>query len=139
MAQVQEASLARQRFLMVLVGSLALAAVLLAAVGLHGLIATTVIERSREMGIRVALGATMPQAMRSLALPGIRLAAGGTAVGIAASFAFVRLLKHYLWGVSSSDPVTFVCVAALLLVVAVVASVIPALRILRLEPAAVLR
>jgi ABC-type antimicrobial peptide transport system permease subunit len=139
MAQVQEASLARQRFLMVLVGSLALAAVLLAAVGLHGLIATTVIERSREMGIRVALGATMPQAMRSLALPGIRLAAGGTVVGIAASFAFVRLLKHYLWGVSSSDPVTFVCVAALLLVVAVVASVIPALRILRLEPAAVLR
>jgi putative ABC transport system permease protein len=139
MAQVQEASLARQRFLMVLVGSLALAAVLLAAVGLHGLIATTVIERSREMGIRVALGATMPQAMRSLALPGILLAAGGTVVGIPASFAFVRLLKHYLWGVSSSDPVTFVCVAALLLVVAVVASVIPALRILRLEPAAVLR
>jgi predicted permease len=139
MADVQRASLARQRFLMVLLTGLALSAVLLAAVGLHGLIATTVLERSREMGIRAALGATMPQAMRSLALPGIVLAAAGTAIGLPVSLAFAPLLRHYVWGISTTDPVTFVSVAALLLMVSIVASVVPALRILRLDPAAVLK
>jgi predicted permease len=139
MSGVQRASLARQRFLMVLLGGLALSAVLLAGVGLHGLIATTVLERSREIGIRVALGATRTQAMRSLALPGIALATAGTALGIPASLAFVRLLQHYVWGVSITDPMTFVSVALLLLAVAAVASVIPAMRILRFEPAAVLK
>jgi ABC-type antimicrobial peptide transport system permease subunit len=137
--QVQEASLAQQRFLTVILAGLALAAVLLAAVGIHGLIATTVFERSREMGIRVALGATMSQAMRSLALPGIVLAVTGTAIGIAASLAFVRLLQHYVWGVSTTDPVTFGTVIATLLAVATIASVVPALKILRMDPAAILR
>ncbi len=139
MSQVQNASLAQQRFLMVLLAGLALAAVLLAAVGIHGLIATTVVERSREMGIRVALGSTMAQAMRALALPGIFLALTGTVIGSVASLAFVRLLRHYVWGVSTSDPLTFAGVAALLLAVAAVASLLPALRILRLDPAAILR
>jgi predicted permease len=137
--QVQEASLAQQRFLTVILAGLALAAVLLAAVGIHGLIATTVFERSREMGIRVALGATMSQAMRSLALPGIVLALTGTAIGIAASLAFVRLLQHYVWGVSTTDPVTFGIVIATLLAVATIASVVPALKILRMDPATILR
>jgi ABC-type antimicrobial peptide transport system permease subunit len=139
MTQVRDASLARQRFLMVLLAGLALAAVLLAAVGIHGLIATTVLERSREMGIRVALGATLPQAMRTLALPGIVLTLVGTAIGILASLAFVRLIAHYVWGVSTTDPVTFAAVGAILLAVASVASFVPALRILRLDPATALR
>jgi ABC-type antimicrobial peptide transport system permease subunit len=116
-----------------------LAAVLLAAVGIHGLIATTVVERSREIGIRVALGATMTNALRALALPGIVLALAGTAIGIAVSLALARLLQHYVWGVSTTDPVTFAAVAALLPAVATVASLIPALRILRLDPAMILR
>jgi ABC-type antimicrobial peptide transport system permease subunit len=139
MKQVQNASLAQQRFLMVLLGGLALAAVFLAAVGIHGLIATTVVERSREMGIRVALGATAAQAIRALALPGILLAAAGTVIGIAASLAFVRLVRHYVWGVSTTDPLTFAGVAAVLLAVAAVASVVPALRLLRIDPATILR
>jgi predicted permease len=139
MEQVQDASLARQRFLMVLLAGLALAAVLLAAVGIHGLIATTLVERSREIGIRVALGATTTNALRALALPGIVLALTGTAIGIAASFVLARLLQHYVWGVSTTDPVTFAAVAALLPAVATVASFIPALRILRLDPATILR
>jgi hypothetical protein len=139
MAQVREASLARQRFVMSLLGGLALAAVLLAGVGIHGMIATTVIERSREMGIRVALGATLSQAMRSLALPGIVLTLAGIALGLATSLAVVRLLAHYVWGVSTTDPLTFAAVAATLLAVAAVASFVPALRILRLDPAEVLR
>jgi len=139
MSQVRDASLARQRFLMVLLTGLALAAVLLAAVGIHGLIATTVLERSREMGIRVALGATLMQAMRSLALPGIILTLVGTLIGLAASVVFVRLLTHYVWGVSTTDPATFAGVAAILLAVASIASLIPAMRILRLDPATILR
>ena len=139
MRQVQDASLAQQRFLMVLFGGLAAAAVLLAAVGIHGLIATAVLERTREMGIRVALGATEAHAMRALALPGVVLAGIGTIAGIVASVAFSRLLQHYVWGVSTTDPVTFAAVAALLPCVAVVASVGPATRILRLDPAAILR
>ena len=139
MRQVQDASLAQQRFAMVLLGALAAAAVLLAAVGIHGLIATAVLERTREMGIRVALGATGMHAMRALALPGVVLAAIGTVAGIVASAAFSRLLQHYLWGVSPTDPLTFAAVSALLLCVAAVASVVPAARILRLDPAAILR
>jgi predicted permease len=137
--QVQDASLAQQRFLTVILAALGLAAVLLAAVGIHGLIATTVFERRREMGIRVALGATMSEAMRSLALPGIVLALTGTAIGIGASLAFVRLLQHYVWGVSTTDPVTFGAVIATLLAVATIASVVPALKILRMDPATILR
>lgn len=139
MSQVQTASLARQRFLMVLLAGLALAAVLLAAIGIHGLIATTVLERSREMGIRVALGSTMPQAMRTLALPGIVLALVGTLIGIVASLAVARLLQHYVWGISTTDPITFAAVAAVLLAVASVASIVPATRILRLDAATILR
>jgi len=139
MEQVRDASLARQRFLMVLLAGLAVAAVLLAAIGIHGLIATTVVERTREMGIRVALGATMGQAMRSLVVPGVLLAVGGTAIGTLASLGFVPLLRHFLWGVSATDPATFLAVGAILLAVASVASVGPALRILRLDPAKALR
>jgi hypothetical protein len=139
MEQVRDASLAQQRFLMLLLAGLAIAAVLLAAVGIHGLIATTVVERTREMGIRMALGATTGQAMRSLALPGVLLAIGGTATGTFASLGFVPLLRHFLWGVSATDPVTFFAVGAILFAVASIASFGPALRILRLDPAKALR
>jgi ABC-type antimicrobial peptide transport system permease subunit len=91
------------------------------------------------MGIRVALGSTLPQAMRTLALPGIVLALVGTVIGIGASLAFARLLQHYVWGVSTTDPITFVAVTVVLLGVASVASIVPALRVLRLDAAAILR
>lgn len=139
MSQVQAAAIAPQRFLMALLAALAAASVLLAAVGLHGLIATSVTERTREIGIRLALGATAAQAMRTLAVPGVMLAAAGTAIGLAASLGMARLLRHFVWGVSTNDPLTFVAVACVLLVVATAASVAPALRILRLDPAVTLR
>jgi predicted permease len=135
MREVQQASLAQQRFLMVLLAALATAAVLLAAVGIHGLIATTVTERTREMGIRLALGATLAQAARSLALPGVFLALIGIGIGAVAAVGFGRLLRHFLWGVSANDPLTFAVVSGLLLCVASLASVVPALRIVRLDPA----
>jgi predicted permease len=139
MADVQAASLAQQRFLMVLLGALALSTVLLAGIGIHGLIATSVTERTREMGIRLALGATTAQAMRTLAVPGIVLAMIGVSIGAGAALIAGRLLQHFLWGVRANDPATFGGVAVTLLAVALPASVLPALKILRLDPARTLR
>jgi predicted permease len=139
MTDVQAASLARQRFMMTLVVGLGAVALLLAAIGIHGLIASSVSERQRELGIRLALGATGSRVMRDIVLPGVTLAGMGVAIGAAAAFAVVRLLQSFLWGVTATDPLTFVAVIVTLLAVAFFASVIPALRVLRLDPAFTLR
>jgi predicted permease len=139
MTDVQSASLAQQRFMMTLVLGLGAVALLLAAIGIHGLIASSVSERRRELGIRLALGASSGRVMRDVVLPGVTLAVIGVVIGTAGAFAAVRLLRSFLWGVTPADPPTFVAVVATLLVVALVASVIPALRVLRLDPALTLR
>jgi predicted permease len=139
MTDVQSAALAQQRFMMTLVLGLGAVALLLAAIGIHGLIASSVSERRRELGIRLALGATGTRVMRDVVLPGIALAGIGVLIGTAGAFAAVRLLQSFLWGVTPSDPLTFVAVVATLLTVAVIATVIPALRVLRLDPAHTLR
>ena len=139
MEDVQSASVAQPRLLMTLLVTLAAAAVLLAAVGIHGLISASVTERTREMGIRLALGATSSRAIRTLAAPGVLLAVAGTLAGTFLARGAARLVQHFVWGVSASDPITYLSVAALLVAVAAVASVVPALRILRLDPAQTLR
>jgi predicted permease len=139
MTEVRAASLARQRFLMALLVGLAATAVLLAAVGIHGLVATSVAERTREMGIRLALGSTALNAVRALTLPGLLLTGVGVVLGLAGAAAATRLVRHFVWGISATDPLTFAAVPALFLVIATVASLTPALRILKLDPAATLR
>jgi predicted permease len=139
MAAVQAAAISQQRLLMTLVGVLAAAAVLLAAIGIHGVIAHSVAERRREFGIRLALGATAAATIRRVALGGIGLAAAGAAIGGVLSLGAVRLVQSFLWGVGQHDPATYIGVALLLLGIATTASVIPALRILRLDPAETLR
>jgi ABC-type antimicrobial peptide transport system permease subunit len=139
MDEVKAASLAPQRFLMALLAGLAAAAVLLAAIGIHGLIATSVTERTREMGIHIALGASPARTVRTAALPGIVLALAGITIGIAGALALVDTVRAFVWGVSPSDPATFAGVAGLLLAVATLASVLPALRLLRLDPTQALR
>jgi predicted permease len=139
MAEVRAEAIAPQRFLAALLVGLAMAAVLLAGIGLHGLIATSVAERTREMGIRMALGATQFGAVRAVALPGLILAASGTAAGLAVAAVAARLLRHFVWGVAVNDPVTFTGVAIVLLGVATIASIAPTLRLLRLDPATTLR
>ena len=133
------AKLESQRFMMWLVAGLGLIALVLAAVGLHGLIASSVNERTRELGIRLALGASGGQAITAVVMPGLVLAAVGVAVGTAAAFATARLLQSFVWGVKPSDPMTFVGVIAMLMAIALVASLLPALRVLRLDPAQTLR
>jgi ABC-type antimicrobial peptide transport system permease subunit len=113
--------------------------VLLTAVGIHGVIAASVTERTREMGIRLALGATAGRAVRTIAAPGVGMAAVGIAAGLLGARAAVTYLRGFVWGISPTDAMTFLAVGALLLAVAAIASVLPALRILRLDPATTLR
>src|SRR6185436_17081266 len=99
---------------------------MLAAIGIHGLIASSVTERRRELGIRLALGATGGQVVANVVVPGITLAAIGVVIGAGAAAATSRLMRAFIWGVEATDPITFAGVAILLLSVALVASLIPA-------------
>ncbi|HEY6210954.1 MAG TPA: ABC transporter permease [Vicinamibacterales bacterium] len=136
---VRGETLATQRAQALLSGSLALLAVLLAAIGLYGLVANSVAERRRELGIRMALGATAARASVAAATPGITLAAIGIVIGLAAARGVSTLLRHFLWGVTVGDPVTFASAAGIVFAIAVVAVVVPALRIVRLNPIRALR
>jgi predicted permease len=139
MSEVQSASLASQRFTMSLVAGLGLVALMLAAIGIHGLISSSVTERKRELGIRLALGATARQVIVNVVSPGVTLAAIGVVIGCGAALALSTLMRSFIWGVQPTDPVTFASVAAILLAVSLAASLIPALRVLRLDPALTLR
>ncbi|MBV9302932.1 MAG: ABC transporter permease [Acidobacteriaceae bacterium] len=137
--EVRGASLRQQRYEATLFSALAALAVLLAALGVYGLIAQSVAQRTREMGIRLALGATTAQVVRAAALPGITLSLAGTGFGVVLALFVTRLLKSMIWGVSSTDPLTFVAVAILVILVAGVSSTLPAMRLTRLDPALTLR
>ncbi len=132
-------ALARERLLMTLVAMLAVAALMLSAIGIHGLIAGGVAERTRELGIRLALGATAGQVMRSAALPGIVLAVAGLFTGSVLAYSASGLLRGLLWGVAANDALTFAAVGSVLLAVATAASLLPALKTRRLDPATLLR
>jgi len=124
---------------MTLVGTLAAVAVLLAAIGVAGVIAHAVTERRREFGIRMALGATAAAAVRSVSGGGLILAAIGAAVGAALSIPAASLVQTFLWRVEPGDPSTYLGVAGVLFVVASIASVLPALKLLRISPAETLK
>jgi putative ABC transport system permease protein len=126
---------------MVLVGVIGAAALLLSAVGVYGLIAHSVAERRRELGVRLALGATAGRAIRNVAWSGIGLAAIGAGAGLVLAWPVTQALDNrgLLWGVDSHDPASFILGVGFLLLVAMFASVVPALKILRLDPAQALR
>jgi predicted lysophospholipase L1 biosynthesis ABC-type transport system permease subunit len=131
MAPTMAAALAAAAF-----GGLAL---LLAAIGLYGVIAYGVSRRTREFGIRMALGAERSQVMGLVMRQGARLAAAGAVLGMLAAAAAAQLLEALLYGVSRVDPIAYAAAAGALLVVAGVANVIPALAATRVDPAAALR
>jgi predicted permease len=138
-ADLQSSALSGQRLEASLIGAMALLALLLAAIGIYGLIAHTVAERTRELGIRMAMGATTGQAVSLVTLPGLALAGIGCAFGCMLGLGLVRLMRHLIWGVSPTDAWTFAGVPCLFLLVAAAASVLPAWRITRLNPAVTLR
>ena len=139
MDEVVSGSLSGERFQTTLLGMLAGLALALSAVGIYGLMATTVAERGRELGIRMALGATVAQAVEAVALPALLLVLAGVAAGCLLAVLASRALQHVVWGVRLSDPLTFAVVAAALLLVAAGASLFPVLRVARLDPAQALR
>jgi putative ABC transport system permease protein len=131
--------LADRRFLLLLVGLFAAAALALAAVGIYGVVAVSVTRRTQEIGVRMALGAQRSDVLRLVVGEGARLAVLGVGIGITASFAITRLLSSLLFGVSATDPSTFAGVALLLSLVALFASYIPARRAMRVDPMTALR
>jgi putative ABC transport system permease protein len=131
--------LADRRFLLLLVGVFAAAALALAAVGIYGVVAFSVTRRTREIGLRIALGAQRRDVLRMILREGLRMAVVGVTIGIAASLAITRLMTSLLFGTSTTDPPTFAAVAALLCAVALLASYVPARRAMRLDPDIALR
>jgi putative ABC transport system permease protein len=132
-------SVSRPRFYAVLLASFACVALLLAAVGLYGVIAYGVTRRTREIGVRVALGARPQDVLALVVGEGARLLGLGLAAGLALAFAATRLLRGLLFGVSPTDPASLLLVAALLSTVALLACVLPARRAARLDPVDALR
>ena len=132
-------SLARQRFSMILLGIFAVLALTLSCVGIYGVISYLVGQRTNEIGIRMALGAQRNDVLRLILGRGAKLVLIGVIAGMAASLALTRLMAGLLFAVSAYDPLTFVGVACLLVLVALAASYIPARRGMRVDPIVALR
>jgi putative ABC transport system permease protein len=132
-------SIAETRFQAMLIGLFALLALTMAAIGLYGLISYTVAQRTREIGIRVALGASPGQVLLPTVSEGLLLAGAGVACGLVTSFAASRALSTFVFGVGTADPLTLAGVSALLLIVAATASYLPSRRALKVDPVVALR
>ena len=139
MEAVFEASVGGRRLTMLLLGMFAGAALLLAMVGIYGVISYSAAQRSREIGIRMALGAQRDDVMRLVLAQGGKISAAGIVIGSAASLGLTRLMAKLLYSVSVVDPATFAVVAFVLALIATVASYIPARRALRVDPLVALR
>jgi putative ABC transport system permease protein len=132
-------SVARQRFSMLLLGIFAGLALLLAAVGIYGVMSYSVAQRTREIGIRMALGAQRSDVMRMTIGQGLRLVLMGVAIGLVGAFVLTRVMSTLLFGVSPTDPLTFITISTVLVSVALLASYLPALRATRVDPISALR
>jgi putative ABC transport system permease protein len=139
LSEVLAASLDHQRFNLTLLGAFAMVALALAVVGIYGVMAYAVTERTNEIGIRVALGAQTRDVLRLILGEGVRLALLGAVMGIVASLALTRYMSHLLFGISPRDPETFVLIPFGLCAVALLACYLPAHRALRVDPMVALR
>jgi putative ABC transport system permease protein len=139
METVVSDSLGQRRFAMQVVALFGVLALLLASIGIYGVMAYAVNQRTREIGIRVALGASRAMIMRWVLRQGLVLIAIGVGTGLLAAFALMRLLQTLLFGVATTDLVTYTTLALLLAVVALAACYIPALRATKIDPLVALR
>lgn len=139
MDQVFSSSLDQRRFSLGIFSVFAVVALLLAAMGVYGVMSYMVSQRTRELGVRMALGAQRGDVLRLVLRQGMLLALLGAAVGVAASFAATRTIESLLYGVSATDLLTFIAIPALLLLVALLACLVPAQRATRVDPMIALR
>ena len=139
MDQILAQQLQQQRIEVLLFTTLAGLALMLSAIGIYALVSNLVVQRTREIGIRIALGSSLGEAMAVVGKSGAISAGCGVVAGIALSLLAVRVLASEIYGIGTYDPVTFVAVPALLLAIAAIASFLPTLRIIGIEPAETLR
>jgi predicted permease len=139
MDDLLESSLGQRRLSMLLLGAFSAIALLLASIGIYGVLSYSVSQRARELGIRMALGAARGRVLRLVIGQGMALAVIGILIGLAAAFGLTRLLGTQLYSVTPTDPTTFALVSFLLASIALVATIIPALRATRVDPVVALR
>jgi putative ABC transport system permease protein len=139
MEQAMSQSVAQPRFDTMLLGLFAVIALLLASVGIYGLIAYSVAQRTHEIGVRMALGAERGDVVRMVVRQGASLAAMGIVLGVAGAFALTRLLTTMLFGVGATDPFTFLAAPSGMMLVVILATLLPALRATRISPVVALR
>jgi len=132
-------SVAQPRFAMLLLAGFALLALILACVGMYGVISYSVTQRTHEIGVRMALGAAQRDVSRMIPRQGALLTGLGIAIGLVTAFGVTRLMRGFLFGVPPADPLTFCCVCILLIGVALLACYFPARRATRVDPLVALR
>ena len=132
-------AVARQRFSMLLLGLFAVLALLLASVGIYGVMSYSVAQRTREIGIRIALGARRADVLQMTVKQGLKLVVAGMMLGLLAAFLLTRVMASLLFGISATDPITFIGISVVLLAVAILASYVPALRATKVDPITALR
>jgi putative ABC transport system permease protein len=139
MNDIVSESVAPRRFSMMLLTVFAVVALLLASIGIYGMLSYAVAQRTREIGLRMTLGAQRIDVLRMVIGQGMKLAVVGVVLGLVASFALTRTMKTLLFGVSTTEPLIFVGIAVLLAIVALLACWIPARRATKVDPLVALR
>jgi putative ABC transport system permease protein len=139
MEQVRGELISNRRFTLILVGLFSALALILASIGIYGVISYSVQQRTRELGIRVALGADRGRVVRLVLSGGARLALAGIAIGAGGGLVLTQFIRSFLYGVSPSDPPTFIGISLILSCVAMLASYVPARRAMKVDPNSALR
>jgi ABC-type antimicrobial peptide transport system permease subunit len=132
-------SISNKRFTMTLLGVFALLALLLASIGIYGVLSYMVGQRSKEIGVRMALGAQKFDVLRMVLKDGARMILAGIILGLVGAFGLTRLMRTMLYGVKPTDPLTFIAVAGLLAAIAMLACYVPARRAMKVDPMEALR
>jgi putative ABC transport system permease protein len=139
MDELVKSSLSQQRFSLLLLGAFAMLAVLLAAVGIYSVLSYSVRRRVQEIGIRLALGARLSDVLRMIVIEGMKPTLLGVSIGIVGALALAKVMATLIYGVKPTDPITFLAVAVLLAIVALLATIVPAYRAAKVDPMVALR